>query len=184
MSYKVADFQSEIALNAAIHHAYPNRAVELNAIAAALNPDTITRDTTIRTAPAGLRPGAATNSRFTNDILLVVNAGRAGNLSPLAMSNAITAEISKVLAPVNTTAPAVSGTPTVGSTLTCTMGTWQYSPTSYAYQWRRNGLNIAGATAPTRVLAAADSGTNVGCAVTAINAAGETTALSNVIAIT
>jgi hypothetical protein len=183
VSYQVADFQSEIALNAAIHHAYPNRAAELNAIAAALNPDTVTHDTTIKSAPFALRPGVASHSRFTNDILLVVNAGRAGNLSPLAMSNAITAELSKVLAPVNTTAPVVSGTGTVGQTLSCTMGNWQYAPTAYAYQWLRNGGAIAGATASTRVLVAADSGASVSCRVTATNAAGSTPITSNAIAV-
>ena len=183
MSYQVADFQSQIALNAAIHHAYSNRAAELQAIAAALNTDTVTHDTTIKTAPTGLKPGLPSNSRFTNDILLVVNAGRAGNLSPLAMSNAITAELSKVLAPVNTTPPAVSGTGTVGQTLTCTMGNWQYAPTSYAYQWLRNGGVITGATASTRLLVAADSGNSISCRVTATNPAGSTPITSNAIAV-
>lgn len=183
MSFQIADFQSAIALNAAIHHAYPNRATELNAIAAALATDTVTRDVTIQTPPLALRPGRAVNSRFTNDILLVVNAGRGGNLAPLAMSNAITAELSKVLAPVNTTAPVVSGAGTVGQTLSCTMGNWQYAPTSYAYQWLRNGNVIAGATASTRLLVAADSGTSVSCRVTATNAAGSTPVTSNAIAV-
>jgi hypothetical protein len=183
MSYQVADFQSQIALTAMIHHFYANRATELNAIATALNTDTITHDTTLKDAPTGLKPGHRLNTRFTNDILLVVNAGRAGNLTPLQMSNAITAELSKVLPPVNTTAPAVTGTATVGSTLSCTMGNWSYAPTSYAYQWLHNGANIAGATNPTRVLIAADSGTNVSCRVTATNPAGSTPATSNAIAV-
>ena len=183
MSYHVADFQGQIALTAMIHHFYANRATELSAIASALNTDTITHDTTLKDAPTGLKPGHRLNTRFTNDVLLVVNAGRAGNLTPLQMSNAITAELSKVLPPVNTTAPAVTGTATVGSTLSCTMGNWNYAPTSYAYQWLRNGANIVGATASTRVLAAADRGTNVSCRVTATNPAGATAAVSNAIAV-
>ena len=183
MSYQVADFASQIALNAAIHHYYTNRATELNAIATALNTDATKGDTTLKAAPTGLKPGHRLNSRFTNDMLLVVNAGRGGNLTPLQMSNAITAELSKVLAPVNTTAPAVTGTATVGSTLSCTQGNWSYAPTSYAYQWRRGAVNIAGATTATHVLVAADSGTNVSCLVTATNAAGSTPVLSNAVAV-
>jgi hypothetical protein len=183
MSFQIADFASQVALNAAIHKWYPNRAAELNAIATALNTDPTTRDVTLQTPPAALRPGLPSHSRFTNDVLLVVNTGKAGHLTPLAMSNAITGELSKVLPPVNTTAPAVSGTATVGSTLSCTMGNWTYAPTSYAYQWRRNGTNIAGATQSTRVLSAADSGTNVSCQVTATNPAGSTSAASNAVAV-
>jgi hypothetical protein len=184
MSYQVADFQSQIKLTASIHPAYTSRAAELNAIASALNPDTTKGDTTLKAAPTGLKPGHRLNTRFTNDILLVVNAGRAGNLTPLQMSNAITAELSKVLPPVMTSPPVVSGTATVGSTLSCTMGNWTYVPTSYEYQWRRGALPIAGATAATHVLVAADSGTSVSCQVTAINAAGATTVASNAVAVT
>ena len=46
--------------------------------------------------------------------------------------------------PVNTVAPVASGALTVGSTLSCTTGTWTNSPASYAYQWRRNGGGIPG----------------------------------------
>jgi hypothetical protein len=87
-------------------------------------------------------------------------------------------------APLNTTAPVVTGTGTVGQTLSCTQGVWTNSPTGYAYQWLRNGTNIAGATAATRVLAAVDAGTNVSCRVTATNAGGSTPAVSNAIAVT
>ena len=40
-------------------------------------------------------------------------------------------------APVNTVAPVISGTTTLGSVLTTTNGTWTNSPTSYTYQWKR-----------------------------------------------
>lgn len=71
--------------------------------------------------------------------------------------------------PVNSVLPAITGTKTQGQTLTCSSGTWSKSPT-FAYQWRRNGSAIAGATAATRVLAAGDVGALMSCTVTATNA--------------
>jgi hypothetical protein len=182
MSYQIADFSSQVALNVMIHHAYPNRAAELSAIATALGTDTTARDTTIQTAPAGLRPGNAVNSRFTNDILLVVNAGKGGNLTAAAMAAAINAGLANEIPPVNTTPPVVSGVGTVGSTLTCTPGVWTYGQT-YARQWLRGAATIPGATALTYILQAADSGTNVSCRETATNPAGSTPATSNAIAV-
>ena|SRR6516225_2370819 len=85
--------------------------------------------------------------------------------------------------PINTTAPLVTGTATVGSTLTSTTGTWSNAPTGYTYQWLRSGTPIAGATAATYVLAAADHGMSVSCNVTASNAAGSGFAASNALAI-
>lgn len=68
--------------------------------------------------------------------------------------------------PVNSVAPAITGTTTQGQTLTCSSGTWSKSP-SFAYQWNRNGSAISGATAATRVLAAGDVGATLTCTVTA-----------------
>ena len=183
MSYQIADFAQQVALNARIHAAYPNVTAELTAIATALGSDVTTHDTTIKTAPAGLMPGAPGNSRFTNDILLCVNAGKGGNLSNAAMAAAITAGVAGDVAPVNTVAPAVTGTGTVGQNLTTTNGTWTGSPTSFQYQWYRGGSPIAGAVNAVYALVGADSGNSVSCRVTAVNAAGETSANSNAIAV-
>ena len=183
MSYQIADFAGQVRLNAMIHAAYPNRAAELTAIASALGSDATTHDTTIETAPAGLMPGLPGQSRFTNDVLLVVNAGKAGNLTAAAMAAAITAGLATEIPPVNTVAPVASGTGTVGQNLTVTNGTWTYAPTSYAYQWLRGGAAIAGATSGVYALVGADSGNSVSCQVTAANAAGSTAATSNAIAV-
>jgi hypothetical protein len=163
---------------------YANRAAELNAIASALNPDTVAHDITMKAAISGLRPGHRLNSPFTNHVLRHVNAGKAGNLSNLAMSNAITGELSKVLVPVMTSPPVISGTGTVGNVLTSTVGNWTYVPTSYQRQWRRGALNIPGATAANYTLVAADSGTNVTMQLVAVNSAGESApVISNAIAV-
>jgi hypothetical protein len=83
-----------------------------------------------------------------------------------------------VFAPSNSTAPAVTGTTTVGQVLNCTTGTWTGAPT-YAYQWQRGAVNIAGATAANYTLQAADNGAMIQCVVTATNVAGSTSIASN-----
>ena len=87
----------------------------------------------------------------------------------------------------NTVAPVVSslgGPATVGSTLSCTTGGWTYSPTGYAYQWRRNGTNIGGAVGSTYLLMSADGGASITCAVTATNPQGASLpAISNALTI-
>jgi hypothetical protein len=184
MSYQLADFISQVQWISGVHYANPNRATELNAIAAALATDPTTHDATIETPPVGLQPGNVANTHFTNAVLEVVNRGKGGNLRPVDMGNAITAELSEIFAPVNTSPPVISGTATVGSTLTSTVGNWTYVPTSYAYQWLRGGTTmIAGATASTYTLAAADSGQNISMRLTATNAAGSTPIVSNAIAV-
>lgn len=172
-------FTSAIGEVAKIHKWNPNRATELNAIASALSSDPVTHDVTMQTPVAALHAGLASHTKFTNDVLLVVNQGHAGNLTSTEMSNAITAGISMFLAPVNTTPPAVTGT----TTLTCTTGIWTYAPTEYEYQWMRGATPIAGATANTYAVTPTDSGTNVSCRLTAINAAGATSISSNAIAV-
>jgi hypothetical protein len=83
------------------------------------------------------------------------------------------------VAPVNTVLPAISGTTTAGSTLSTTNGTWTGTlPIAYTYQWKRNGVNIGGATSNTYLLALADLTTTITVVITAINAAGSTGATS------
>lgn len=82
--------------------------------------------------------------------------------------------------PVNTVAPAVSGTATVGSTLTTTDGTWTGAPApTFTYQWQRGTTNISGATSSTYVVQLGDVGNTVRCVVTATNTLGVTSANSN-----
>ena len=73
-------------------------------------------------------------------------------------------------APVNTVAPVVSGTATVGQTLTTTNGTWLGAPApTFTYQWQRTGVDIGGATSSTYVLVAADYANTIRCVVRATN---------------
>lgn len=80
--------------------------------------------------------------------------------------------------PVNTVAPAITGTAQVGQTLTTTNGTWVGSPT-FARQWTANGANISAATATTYQPVIGDIGKVIRCVVTATNAYGVKTATSN-----
>jgi hypothetical protein len=86
--------------------------------------------------------------------------------------------------PANTVPPAITGTPTVGQTLTASDGTWTGTPTSYAYQWLRcNGAGgscvpVANGTQKTYTLVGADAGRTMRVKVTATNADGSTSAQS------
>lgn len=80
-------------------------------------------------------------------------------------------------APTNTVAPSITGTATVGQTLTAAVGTWTGSP-SYARQWLRNGTAISGATGTTYLLIAADQGASISVRITATNAGGSAQATS------
>lgn len=74
----------------------------------------------------------------------------------------------------NTVAPALSGTEQVGETLTVTDGTWTGEPDTFVYAWYvgdaangSDGVVIAGETANTYLLDAADEGRYVHAKVTA-----------------
>ena len=88
-------------------------------------------------------------------------------------------------APVNSSAPALSGVAQTEQKLTAAPGSWSESPSSYAYQWQRcdaNGLNcaaIAGATGATYKLGAGDTGHRLKVAVVASNAAGSSASMSS-----
>jgi hypothetical protein len=87
-------------------------------------------------------------------------------------------------APTNSSPPTVSGTTTVGQTLTASNGTWTNSPTSYSYAWLRcdgsggSCVAVTGATDKTYTLVAADRGHTMRVRVTATNADGSASAES------
>ncbi|MCJ1685419.1 hypothetical protein MT350_19875, partial [Rathayibacter sp. VKM Ac-2928] len=62
--------------------------------------------------------------------------------------------------------PTITGSTTVGSTLTANPGTWD-SGVTLSYQWKKNnGVYISGATAKTYVLKASDAGATLTVSVT------------------
>jgi hypothetical protein len=88
--------------------------------------------------------------------------------------------------PLNTVAPLVSPTSgPSGTVLGCTTGTWSIgvpgaflyrAPTSFAFEWQRNGSDIAGAASASHT---AESPGTYTCRVTGINQAGATPQLSS-----
>ena len=84
--------------------------------------------------------------------------------------------------PVNITSPVISGNTDVGSTLTCSNGTWNgFPPPTFTYQWYRYGSPILGESGNTYVIQAPAGLPTITCQVTATNASGSATATSNAI---
>lgn len=75
--------------------------------------------------------------------------------------------------------PSITGTAEVGETLTADEGTWNGSPTSYSFQWLRGTVPIAGADEDTYVIVEDDVGEQLAVLVTATNALGGVSALSD-----
>src|SRR6185437_10681406 len=89
-----------------------------------------------------------------------------------------------LVAPANTSLPAISGTAQQGQTLTVSHGTWSGSAASYAYQWQdcdssgSNCVNISGATNASYLASSTDVGDTLAAVVTASNGAGSAQASS------
>jgi hypothetical protein len=92
--------------------------------------------------------------------------------------------------PGNTAEPRITGTASVGSTLSASTGNWTGSPTSFAFQWvrcpegggRSDGsdcASIGGATTAKYVVATADVDHRLRVRVTAANPDGQQTVASN-----
>lgn len=86
--------------------------------------------------------------------------------------------------PTNTAVPVITGTPTVGYTLTVTMGLWNGAPTAYGAQWMRNAAAIPNATFAKYLLVAADSGKSITCQVTAFTGGGQASVTSSAVGVT
>jgi hypothetical protein len=88
-------------------------------------------------------------------------------------------------APENMASPTITGTPSVGQTLTAGNGTWTNAPASYAYQWLRcnsggnSCVSVANGTAKTYTLVGADAAHTIRVRVTATNTDGSGSAQSD-----
>jgi hypothetical protein len=128
-----------------------------------------------------------TTTDVNHTIRVTVTATNEGGSTP-ATSGA-TAKITEAPlppppAPTNTALPSISGTATEGDTLSATKGSWEGSPTSYAYQWQdcntsgTGCTNITGATSSSHKLTTTDVNHTIRVTVTATNEGGSTPATS------
>ncbi|WP_395362371.1 hypothetical protein ACHGLA_21210 [Streptomyces sp. YH02] len=104
------------------------------------------------------------SSVLGKQLSVAVIARKAGHPTLTSVS---TAALVKGVAPKPTKLPYVSGSTRVGNKMTAVVGTWSPAPTSYAYQWRANGVAISGATGSTYVIGGAVAGKKLSVTVTA-----------------
>ena len=176
MTVQTDNFKKAIALCVNQFRLYQGLKSELDAIAQALDADTTVGDATVATPPLEIRIGSD-KTAFQNEVLHIVNKGRAVGISGPDMADALSSLSGEVIVPTVVDVPHVSGGTTVGSELTCTKGNWTGSPTEYAYAWKRDGATAIGTNAATYTLVAADlPGHAITCIVTATNAQGSTIA--------
>ncbi len=103
-----------------------------------------------------------------------------------APSEGIDAEmvLTTATGPTNTVAPSISGSASVGSTLSCSDGTWIGEPLpTFSAGWLRDGTPIPAADGQSYVVTSADEGHQLSCEVTATNASGSASALSAAVSV-
>jgi hypothetical protein len=112
---------------------------------------------------------------------VMIGAGKTPVLADAkALTSIVAAKAKAQLVPAALAAPAVSGTPQQGQTLTASPGTWSNAPTAYGYQWQScdaagaTCVDIAGATESTYAIQPADVGKTLRAEVTATNGQGAT----------
>jgi uncharacterized protein YkwD len=105
----------------------------------------------------------ATTGDIGKSLTVTVSGAKAG-YPGVAKTSAATSKITGRL--TATPIPRISGTVKVGQTLTATAGTWSPAPVGLSYQWKRAGVDIAGATARTYVVRPTDAEASLAVTVT------------------
>src|SRR5215831_13526592 len=101
-----------------------------------------------------------------------------------ALIAAVTASAARAVVPQNTAPPTVTGNAREGETLSVSNGSWNGSPTKFAYQWQRCSADgtgcadIAGAQSANYNVSGADTDHTLRVQVTASNADGQSTSTS------
>jgi hypothetical protein len=115
-----------------------------------------------------LKPGAYTAT--------VTAAYAGGGASAPAASAPVT-----LAPPHNSHRPRVTGTPRVGTNLTCNKGSWTWpGARTFSYRWLRGSTRIPGATGLHHRAVTADAGHHLSCVVTLATAGGTSTHASSV----
>ncbi|WP_225803694.1 hypothetical protein [Streptomyces sp. NK15101] len=120
----------------------------------------------------GVAISGATASTYTiptalqgKQLTVTLTARKAGHPNATATTRPV---VVKGVAPRPTTVPYMSGAVRVGGKVTAVVGAWSPTPTSYAYQWRANGVAISGATGSSYVPVPAVLGKKLTVTVTAL----------------
>lgn len=118
----------------------------------------------------GVEISGATASTYVlvaADIGTKITASVTGSKSGYVTVSKTSAASSAVVGVLTATpVPTVSGTAQVGKTLTASAGSWEPSPVSLSYTWKRDGESISGAVAATYPLVSTDLGAKITVTVT------------------
>ena len=121
---------------------------------------------------------AATQDDVGDTLEATVTATNAGGSTQA--TSAPSAVVAKATAPTNTKAPSISGTLQVGAKLTADQGSWNGSPSGFAFTWSRcdadgnSCATIDGATSASYTLTQAAAGRTLRVSVVATNSDGST----------
>ncbi|MCJ1685159.1 hypothetical protein MT350_18545, partial [Rathayibacter sp. VKM Ac-2928] len=102
------------------------------------------------------------NELYNGEVSVRVTGTKAG----YAPSARVSAPVPVTEGSLTNSVPTVTGSAAIGGTLTANPGNWGPEPVNLAYQWKRNGTAIAGATGSSYVVTSADSGTALTVSVT------------------
>src|SRR5262245_24651802 len=129
-------------------------------------------------------------SRASRPLLAVLAGALVATLALAAALGGGAARAQTQVAPSNTSPPTITGTASVGKTLTANPGTWSgTSPITFKYQWQRcdsagNGCSsITGETTSHRQLVPDDAGHRLRVRITATNSSGSTNVTSGASAV-
>lgn len=106
-------------------------------------------------------PTAAEDGKF---VAVQVTGSKAGYVSATASSPSVRIATTPIS---NTVPPLITGSPSVGATLSLSTGTWNYGDLTYTYQWYANGAAIRAANQSTYVVSVTMSGRTITGRVTA-----------------
>lgn len=116
---------------------------------------------------SGFITGMSPEAPMDDKMVMSVTVKLSGPMEPTAAAQ-----------PANSVIPAISGLAQVGQTLTAFPGIWTNEPTSFTYQWKKDGAAISGATAKTYSPVIGEIDAAITVTVTGVNSAGSASATS------
>lgn len=118
------------------------------------------------------------NEAATSLNLPTISDGDAGNNARTKINAIASSDVAS--APSNVSLPVISGLARTGETLTTSNGTWDGVPSpTFGYQWKRDGVDISGATSNSFLVTDDEAGLQITVTVTATNPSGSSNATSN-----